>query len=176
MICAAANNSTASSTRSAAGNSRNTDTNSARMSIKGNTRAILKTAIGSAVILALTGCDSIKFIQYSGLQATWPTAPAAFVNTARGIPIYHDSFPPRPYIILGRSIGEDQDDGDFAQHAKRYKADAVIITGEDLITTHVPGVSLHGRGMTWTSPTAKSTTVTHAYLIRFTSNEIPISP
>jgi hypothetical protein len=88
-------------------------------------------------VMALTGCASQDFHQYTGVQQNWPTASGTFVSTKYGVPAYYGP-PNRPYIVLGsldattvRGIGQDAESAvqDAARVAKRMGADAIIVIG-----------------------------------------------
>ena len=53
-----------------------------------------------SLLLLLSGCASAHFIQYSGAQQDWPTAPGGFVETKYEVPAYFGP-PSKPYEVLG---------------------------------------------------------------------------
>jgi hypothetical protein len=96
------------------------------------------------LLLALTGCASVRYSQYIGDQPENPTSTGAFVRQVKGVPIYQ-GYPSRPYDIMGRfEISGDPDaaDAQLAWLAKEKKADAVLFQNKDRIasgsaSTHV---------------------------------------
>src|SRR5512133_3123517 len=87
--------------------------------------------------LALFGCATADFHQYTGTQQNWPTASGTFVSTKYDVPAYYGP-PDRPYIVLGsldattnRGIGQDEASAvqDAARVAKRMGANAIIVIG-----------------------------------------------
>ena len=61
------------------------------------------TPLLGAIVVLLVGCatGNYDFTPYSGRQQNWPVQPGAFISTKYVIPAYIQSYPDRPYIVLG---------------------------------------------------------------------------
>lgn len=84
------------------------------------------------VLIALTGCESMNFSQYTGAQQTWPTG-SSFTDKVLAVPIYR-GWPENPYDVLGvvqfGNPNTDWNEGDLKQAARSAKAaggDAIIL-------------------------------------------------
>ena len=94
--------------------------------------------IAVSLAVALAGCASAEFHEYSGAQQNWPTASGAFVSSKYAVPAYY-GLPSRPYIVLGSldvttgppggNFATREEDGiEFAAgKAKKMGADAIIV-------------------------------------------------
>jgi hypothetical protein len=87
--------------------------------------------------LALFGCATADYHQYTGAQQNWPTASGTFVSTKYDVTAYYGP-PNRPYTVLGsldsttvRGMGQDAESAvqDAARVAKKMGADAIIVMG-----------------------------------------------
>lgn len=83
----------------------------------------------------VSGCAVGDWTPYAGRQQTWPTQPGSFVKTNWAVPVYINSWPDRPYTVLGYLTVETAPirrrfGGPVAFAAKRAKdlgADAIIV-------------------------------------------------
>lgn len=88
--------------------------------------------LGSLFILVLTGCEGMRYAQYSGPVKTWPTG-TAFSDKVFDVPVYR-GWPERPYEVLGRvefkNPNIDWNQGDMKQAARMAKqagGDALLL-------------------------------------------------
>lgn len=88
--------------------------------------------IGSLFLLTLTGCEEIRYSQYSGSPRAWPTG-SAFSDVVFDVPVYR-GWPERAYDVLGHiqfsNPNMDWNRGDMklaARKAKHMGGDAIVM-------------------------------------------------
>ncbi len=105
-----------------------------------NNMKILRGSIAALGCLALAGCTSFRYSEYTGKDSgsfwgTWPIGSGSMAETSYAIPVYR-GWPEKPYQVLGSlSFPDadkrwDQDQGIVnaaVKEAKKRKADAIII-------------------------------------------------
>ena len=85
----------------------------------------MKPILSAALVLTLcSGCANYHYSAYVGAQQNWATAPGAYVETVKGVPIY-GQYPSQPYILLGAVVVDS--DKELANAVKHYHADAALI-------------------------------------------------
>jgi hypothetical protein len=134
-------------------------------------------------VLLMAGCQSDTlghfYQSYQGPQTNWPTGPAGFVSTAKGIPFYH-GLPPVPYAIIGRYDRANLPVRRLASSAKYHHANAIFLTEKDVLAMETaPGVMLFGRGVAFQTPTSTYETTHHfayAYLITTNTSSSGFTP
>jgi hypothetical protein len=88
--------------------------------------------VGFLALVALTGCEGMRFSQYSGEQRTWPTG-GALADAVYDVPVYR-GWPERPYEVLGfvqfSNPNTDWNRGDLKQAARQAQeagGDAMLL-------------------------------------------------
>ncbi len=95
-------------------------------------KRLIPLLLGSLMLIALTGCESMQFSKFSGEQKSWPTG-NAFTEGAYAVPVYR-GWPEKPYDVIGlvqfNQPGIDWNKGDekqAAELARRAGGDAIIL-------------------------------------------------
>jgi hypothetical protein len=95
-------------------------------------KKVILTVLGSIVLVTMTGCESMKFSNFSGEQTAWPTG-NSFTDGDFALPTYR-GWPEKPYDVAGvirfNKSNIDWNRGDINQAtrlAKQGGADAVIL-------------------------------------------------
>jgi hypothetical protein len=95
-------------------------------------KRIILAVFGSIVLVAMTGCESMKFSNFTGEQTAWPTG-NSFRDGGFALPTYR-GWPEKSYDVVGLIQFDkpniDWNQGDMNQATKLAKqagADAIIL-------------------------------------------------
>lgn len=105
----------------------------------------MKTSSLSAIAflcLALGGCTTTAFKQYTGSQQSWPISTGAYVSTDTAVPVFYGP-PPRSYDVMGFldthrwPANDDVVVRKAALSAKGIGADAIVLVN---VASHYTGL------------------------------------
>jgi len=95
-------------------------------------RHFIQTLLGLFALIALTGCEGMRFSQYPGEQRAWPTS-AALADAVYDVPVYR-GWPEKTYEVLGfvrfDNPNTDWNRGDLklaAREAREAGGDALLV-------------------------------------------------
>ena len=96
--------------------------------------------VTSLILLAFTGCEQLRYAQYSGEHKNWPTG-ASFSDMVFAVPVYR-GWPEKLYDVMGyiefNKPGIDWNEGDIKDATKKARevgGDAILMVPKNDVTS-----------------------------------------